>query len=429
MTENFLTKLKEDFEPSLNHSGIDGDRLAKRLAKLSEIGATPEGGVNRPGFSAEEKQAKELVKTWMQEAGLKVWEDGAGNVFGRLAGLDDALPAIASGSHVDSVPNGGNFDGPLGVLAALEVVEAWKETGHRPQRPFEVVIFSDEEGARFNGSLTGSMSLMGTLDIEKQLQLTDFNGDSFEEVLEKYGTSLDELKKASSHKKDIGLFVEVHIEQGKRLEKAGLPVGIVSGIAGPCWLEIIFSGKAGHAGNTPMDDRKDALVAAGEFVVAVETFPEKVSSTAVATVGKLSVHPNGVNVIPGEVSLFADIRDIYENTRDELVSLVIEKAKSIAETRGIEVSIKVNTSVKPVPIDESIRKKLEKAFQENLIEPMRLPSGAGHDSMIVGEEIPVGMIFVRSKDGISHNPKEWSSLNDCVTSVHVLKSFVESLMV
>ncbi|MCH6264276.1 M20 family metallo-hydrolase [Neobacillus citreus] len=425
--ENLISKLLKDYDSALNHSGVNGERLGQRLAMLSEIGATAEGGVNRPGFSAEEKQAKEQVKVWMKDAGLKVWEDGAGNVFGRLSGLADSMPAVASGSHVDSVPNGGNFDGPLGVLAALEVVEAWKETGHRPQRPFEVVIFSDEEGARFNGSLTGSMSLMGTLDIEKQLQLTDFNGDSFEEVLEKYGTSLDELKKASSHKKDIGLFIEVHIEQGKRLEKAGLPVGIVSGIAGPCWLEIIFSGKAGHAGNTPMDDRKDALVAAGEFVVAVETFPEKVSSTAVATVGKLSVHPNGVNVIPGEVSLFADIRDIYENTRDELVSLVIEKAKSIAEKRGIEVSIKVNTSVKPVPIDENIQTKLEKAFLENQIEPMRLPSGAGHDSMIVGEEIPVGMIFVRSKDGISHNPKEWSSLNDCVISVHVLKSFIESL--
>jgi allantoate deiminase len=427
MAENFLNKLLKEYNQELNHSGVSGERLANRLNELSKIGATPEGGVTRPGYSEGEKQAKELVKTWMREAGLKVWEDGAGNVFGRLSGQNDSLPSIASGSHVDSVPNGGNFDGPLGVLAALEVVESWKETGFQPRRPYEVVIFSDEEGARFNGGFTGSMSLMGTLDIEKNLDLVDFNGVPFQTVLETYGTTLEDLKKSSSHKNEIGFFIEVHIEQGKRLEKANLPVGIVSGIAGPCWLELTYSGKAGHAGNTPMNDRKDALAAASELILAVESLPKQVSDTAVATVGKLQVHPNGVNVIPGDVNFFIDIRDIYEDTRNQLVNLIIDKANSIAEDRGIELVITEKTNVKPVPITEEIQKLLEDAVASQQIQPMFLPSGAGHDSMIVGEEIPVGMLFVRSKDGISHNPKEWSSLNDCVLSVHVLKNMVESL--
>lgn len=428
MTENFLNKLLGEYNQDLNHSGVSGERLANRLYELSKIGATSEGGVTRPGYSEGEKQAKELVKTWMREAGLKVWEDGAGNVFGRLSGQDDSLPAVASGSHVDSVPNGGNFDGPLGVLAALEVVESWRETGFQPRRPYEVVIFSDEEGARFNGGFTGSMALMGTLDIEKHLELVDFNGVPFQTVLETYGTNLEDLKKSSSHKNEIGFFIEVHIEQGKRLEKADLPVGIVSGIAGPCWLEVTFSGKAGHAGNTPMNDRKDALVAASELILAVEALPKQVSDTSVATVGKLQVHPNGVNVIPGDVNFFIDIRDIYEDTRDQLVSLIIDKAKTIAKERDIEIVITEKTNVKPVPIREEIQKLLENAVVSQQIQPMFLPSGAGHDSMIVGEEIPVGMLFVKSKDGISHNPKEWSSLNDCISSVHVLKNVVESLI-
>ncbi|MFE8702757.1 M20 family metallo-hydrolase [Cytobacillus sp. FJAT-54145] len=426
--ENFLEKLLADYNSALSNNGINGERVAKRLYELSKIGFTSAGGSNRPGFSKEEKQAKELVKTWMKEAGLDVHEDGAGNVFGRLEGHNNQLPAIASGSHVDSVPNGGHFDGPLGVLAALEVVEAWRETDHNPLKPFEVIIFSDEEGSRFNGGLTGSMAMMGSINYEEQIKLNDFNGDSFTTVLEEYGTTLEKFKMAKREKNDLEFFVEVHIEQGKRLEKANLPVGIVNGIAGPCWVEIIFTGKAGHAGNTPMNDRNDALIAASEFILAVETLPEKVSPTSVATVGKMNVSPNGVNVIPGEVTLYVDIRDIKEETRDQLVELVLEEAKAIAEKRSIKIAIQEKTRVKPVPIEENIQNKLANVLERHGIEPISIPSGAGHDAMILGRELPVSMIFVRSKDGISHNPKEWTSLNDCVTSVHVLKEFIESMM-
>ncbi|THE11939.1 Zn-dependent hydrolase [Bacillus timonensis] len=422
---NFFEKLLSDYDFTLDKKGVSGKRLASRLAALSEIGLTPDNGSHRIGFSHEEKAAKDLVKQWMTEAGLTVTEDGAGNVFGRLNGNNPDLPALLSGSHVDSVPNGGHFDGPLGVLAALEVAEAWKQTGFVPERPFEVVIFSDEEGARFNGGFSGSSSMIGEATREELLPKIDIHGDSFTKVLEDIGLSVDDFFNSKRDLKQLEAFVEIHIEQGKRLERAGVPVGIVTGIAGPCWLIMTFTGSAGHAGNTPMDDRRDALVAASQFIYEVQALPAQVSSSAVATVGKVDVLPNGVNVIPGEVRLTVDIRDIKKETRDQLVDLVIEKAKAITEEHGIELQFEETLREAPVPISKDMRQKLEKSVIAQGIEPVYLPSGAGHDSMIVGHVLPVAMIFVQSKDGISHNPAEWSSLSDCVQSVHVLKDFLE----
>lgn len=425
--EIVYNELTENYDKSLNHSGINGERLALRLAELSEIGLTEEEGSNRISFSQEEKSAKELVKQWMSEAGLKVTEDGAGNVFGRTEGKND-LPAILSGSHVDSVPNGGHFDGPLGVLAALEVAEAWKELNYQPTKPFEVVIFTDEEGARFNGGLTGSRAIVGELNLEEQLKLTDFEEKSFEEVVKQVGLTPDGFLKARRDLSKIEAFVEVHIEQGKRLEKERIPVGVVTGIAGPCWLNVVFRGAAGHAGNTPMDDRKDALTAASEFVLKVQQLPPTVSSSAVATVGKMHVHPNGVNVIPGEVKLTVDIRDIYKDTRDELVSLIVQTGKEIAAVNDIDFQFEEALTVSPVPIDKKMQEKAGQAVKETLgIDPYYLPSGAGHDAMVVGRHVPMAMLFTQSKDGISHNPKEWSSLNDCVQTIHVLKRLIEKL--
>ncbi|WP_453993230.1 M20 family metallo-hydrolase [Bacillus nitroreducens] len=423
---NLLEKLISDYDLSLDKNGVSGERLASRLAALSEIGRTADNGSHRIGFSKEEKAAKDLVKKWMTEAGLTVTQDGAGNVFGRKEGKNPNLPALLSGSHVDSVPNGGHFDGPLGVLAALEVAEAWKQTGYVPERPFEVVIFSDEEGARFNGGFSGSQSMIGEATREEYLPKKDINGDSFTKVIEDIGLSVDEFFASKRDLSKLEAFVEIHIEQGKRLEKAGVPVGIVTGIAGPCWLKLTFTGRAGHAGNTPMNDRQDALVAAGQFIHEVASLPAQVSSSAVATVGKIEVLPNGVNVIPGEVQLSVDIRDIKKETRDQLVDMVIEKAKSVSAAHGIELHYEETIREAPVPISEDMQKKIEKSVVAQGIEPVYLPSGAGHDSMIVGHVLPVAMIFVQSKDGISHNPAEWTSLSDCVQSVHVLKDFVEN---
>ncbi|MFT4414788.1 M20 family metallo-hydrolase [Fredinandcohnia humi] len=418
-------KLLADYYYTLDKNGVSGERLTYRLAALSEIGLTSDFGSYRVGFSKEEKAAKELVMHWMLEAGLKVTVDGAGNVFGRLDGKNPELPALLSGSHVDSVPNGGHFDGPLGVLAALEVAEAWKQTGYVPDRPYEVVIFTDEEGARFNGGFSGSMAMIGEATTEDLLPKKDGNGDSFTKVLEDIGLSVDGFFTSGRDLSKLEAFVEIHIEQGKRLERVGVPVGIVTGIAGPCWLKLTFTGLAGHAGNTPMDDRRDALVAASQFIHEVQSLPQQVSKSAVATVGKVEVLPNGVNVIPGQVKLTVDIRDIQRETRDQLVDMVIEKATTISKSHHIELECEETFREAPVPISEAMQGKLAQAVTSQGIEPVYLPSGAGHDAMIVGHVLPVAMIFVQSKDGISHNPAEWSSLNDCVQAVHVLKEFLE----
>ena len=420
--------LMNGYDPKLDSSGIKGERLAKRLYELSKIGYTQVGGVRRPGLSAEEKEAKELVKKWMAEAGFSIIDDGAGNVIGRLAGKDNAVKAIASGSHLDSVPNGGNFDGPLGVLSALEVAEAWKETGFVSEKPYELIIFTDEEGSRFNSGLTGSRAMAGDINEDEIQQLRDYNGENLEQVLEHYGSSLDAFKKAKRDVTELELFVEVHIEQGKRLEQENQPVGIVSGIAGPAWLELEFTGEAGHAGNTPMIGRKDPLVAAAEFIQGIPDFPAQVSGTSVATIGKMEVFPNGINVIPEKVVLHADIRDINEEPRDQLLERIKQYAQEIAGRRNVKLVIKQNTKIMPVPIEDNLKQKLEQSLNRLGIKPVHIPSGAGHDAMVLGRYIPVAMLFVRSKEGISHNPKEWSSLNDCVYGIHVLKDFIENAM-
>lgn len=428
MTQFDLEKeLLKDYDRTLDKNGVSGHRLAQRLGALSKIGLTELNGANRPGYSFEERKAKDLVKGWMEEVGLTVREDEAGNLFGRLAGKNDSLPVILSGSHVDSVPNGGHFDGTLGVLAALEVVEAWKETGYQPEKPYEVVVFSDEEGARFNSGLHGSKGMMGTEVLEEKLKLVDSEGLSFSEVFEQVGLKAEDYLKAKRDPNEIEVFAEVHIEQGKRLEKANLPCGIVTGIAGSCRIEFTFTGKAGHAGNTPMNDRKDALLAASEFVLEVNKLPKQYSDSAVATVGKLDVEPNGVNVIAGKVTLYVDTRDIYKDTRDRLADRIIELSQEIGNKHGIKVDYVEKTRVTPVQISDELQGLIAESLQDNGIDVLKIPSGAGHDAMILGEKIPVAMIFVRSKDGISHNPAEWSDLNDCVQGVHVLKTFIEKL--
>ncbi|KHF38965.1 Zn-dependent hydrolase [Halalkalibacter okhensis] len=422
-------KLLEGHNLLLSHSGVNAKRLASRLDEVAQIGLTDDNGSKRIGFSVEEKQAKDLVKKWMEEAGLEVTEDGAGNVFGKLLGTEPTLPSILSGSHVDSVPNGGHFDGPLGVLAALEVVEAWKETNFKPRKSFEVVIFSDEEGSRFDNGLLGSQAMAGELDMTSLRQITDFNGNQFEQVLAEAGLTLEGFSRAKRDISKIDSYIEVHIEQGKQLERENLPVGIVSGIAGPCWLQVTFTGESNHAGNTPMLGRKDALVAASTFVQRVSELPQTISETAVATVGKLQVFPNGSNVIAGKVMLTVDIRDIDLECRDRLIDKILVLGNQVQIDCEVTFEYEELLRIAPVQVDDTLIQAAENACIKSDIKPFYLPSGAAHDAMVIGKHVPMAMLFVRSLDGISHNPREFSFLDDCVYSVHVLKNMIEQLNV
>jgi allantoate deiminase len=425
---DLYAKLMNEFKNVHALPDIQEKRIAERLSRLAAIGMTSDGGSNRIAYSQEDREAKELLKGWMKEAGLDVAEDPIGNVIGRMQGADPSLPAVLAGSHIDTVPNGGHFDGTLGVISALEVVQTWKEQGFVPRRTVEIIAFAEEEGARFHGSLTGSQVMMGELSADELKDRRDEQGLSFEEVLKAHGLDFHRLPQAVRRPEEIHAYVELHIEQGKVLEQHDLPVGIVTGIAGPVWLEMEWLGEAGHAGNTPMGMRKDALVAASEFTFLVEQFPAKYSDTAVATVGKMTICPGGVNVIPGRVSLTVDIRDIYRESRDRLVQALKKTAGEIARQRGLTFRCEEKMQIDPVPISERMQNIVKTALEKANLPAFYLPSGAGHDAMILGKHVPTAMIFVRSKDGLSHNPKEWTSLDDIVAGCKVLKETLHQLV-
>jgi allantoate deiminase len=397
---------------------VDGDRLWRRLFELAEVGKRESGGVTRLSLTDEERSAKDLVASFMEEAGLAVREDAAGNLFGRREGTDPDAPAVLVGSHVDSVYDGGNFDGPLGVLAGIEVVQAMEKDGVRTDHPVEVVAFTDEEGARFSFGMIGSRALAGHLssgDLEHQ----DGNGISVAEAMRDYGLDPERIEDARRPQNSLAAYLELHIEQGQVLEAEDLPVGIVTGIAGPVWLRFTVGGESGHAGATPMDRRHDALVAAAEIVGVVEQEASSAPS-AVGTVGQIEVRPGGINIIPGRVDFSVDLRDIDVAVRDGVEGRIRERAGQICDRRGVGLDVEELQRLDPAPCSEEVRGVIADACEEVGIRPHSLPSGAGHDGMHLASLCPMGMIFVRSRDGVSHNPEEWSSREDCEAGCDVL---------
>ena len=397
---------------------VDGDRLWRRLSELAQIGRRESGGVTRLSLTDEERSAKDLVVSFMEEAGLAVREDAVGNLFGRREGSDPDAPAVLVGSHVDSVYDGGNFDGPLGVLAGIEVVQAMEEDGVQTEHPVEVVAFTDEEGARFSFGMIGSRALAGHLS-PGDLKNQDPDGISVAQAMRDYGLDPERAEDARREQDSLAAYLELHIEQGSVLEAEDLPAGIVTGIAGPVWLRFSLRGESGHAGATPMDSRHDALAAAAEIVGVVEQEASSTSS-AVGTVGQIEAGPGGINIIPGLVDFSVDLRDIDVAVRDGVEKRIRERAEEICARRGVELGVEELQRLDPAPCSEEVRGVISDACQEVGIRPHSLPSGAGHDGMHLAGLCPMGMIFVRSKDGISHNPKEWSSREDCEAGCNVL---------
>src|SRR5918997_1096571 len=406
---------------------VDGGRLWQRLSELAEIGKHEEGGVARLSFTPEERAAKDLVSSYMREAGLAVREDAAGNLFGRREGRNSEAPAVLMGSHIDSVLNGGDFDGPLGVLGGIEVLQSMGEEGVETERPVEVVAFTDEEGARFSLGMIGSRALAGSLSGE-DLRHEDREGVSMAAAMREAGLDPVGIGGGGWAPRSLAAYLELHIEQGKVLEGEGLPVGVVTGIAGPVWLRLSLSGEAGHAGTTPMGSRRDALAAAAEVVRIVEEEASATGST-VGTVGQIEARPGGINIIPGRVDLSVDLRDIDEAVRDRAEGRIRTRAEEAWGRRGVGLEFGELQRLPPAPCSEEIRASIAAACEGEGIRPFSLPSGAGHDGMHVAELCPMGMIFVRSRDGISHNPKEWSSREDCEAGCKVLYSTVLDLAI
>jgi allantoate deiminase len=398
---------------------IDGERLWRRISDLGEIGSQGEGGVTRLSFTDEERAAKDKVVTYMKEAGLTVREDAAGNLFGRREGRNSDSPSVLIGSHVDSVYNGGNFDGPLGVLAGIEVLHAMEEQGIETEHPVEVVAFSDEEGARFSFGMIGSRALAGRLTPEGLTEHEDAGGVSIAEAMRAYGLDPERIGEAARPAGSVKAYVELHIEQGRVLENEDLPAGVVTGIAGPVWLRFSIEGETGHAGATPMSLRRDALAAAAEIMGLIEAEASG-TGTSVGTVGQLSLEPGGINIIPGRVEFSLDLRDIDEEVRDGVETRILEGAKEICRRRGVELEIETLQRLAPAPCSELVRDAVARACERVGIRAHALSSGAGHDGMQLTELCPMGMIFVRSRDGVSHSPDEWSSRDDCAKGSHVL---------
>ncbi|MDU0070723.1 Zn-dependent hydrolase [Bacillus glycinifermentans] len=394
---------------------ININRLTNHLQELAVIGKTKDGGINRFSYTDEEKCANEQLEQYMKAAGLSVEYDAIGNLIGSTK-REEGLPVILIGSHIDTVPNGEKYDGSLGVLTAIEVIHSLKENNIRLKHPLKVIAFKDEEGTRFGYGMIGSRAVAGTLT-EEDLKRKDQKGISIEQAINQHGFNKDRLQSAKLE--NVKCYMEVHIEQGKVLEHQNAAVGCVTGITGPVWLQFTLSGLAEHAGATPMDQRQDALVGASLIIAEAEKIAKEYPS-AVATVGQLSIKPNGVNVIPGEVTWTFDIRDIDEDIRDQVERRIKQFSEMIAAERRLGLEVLELQRVAPLRCDQNIQEVIKDCIRKINEPVISLPSGAGHDGMQFKDLFPVGMIFVRSKDGISHNPKEFSSEQDIEKAAKVL---------
>lgn len=401
---------------------IQIERISKRLNEVNRIGFDAEtGGINRFSFTKEEQQAIDLITQYMQQAGMSVSIDSIGNVIGQMGQGEET---IMLGSHIDTVPDGGRFDGLLGVISAIEVAQSLSENQVTFNKILKVVAFKDEEGTRFGFGLIGSKAMAGLLT-EEHLQMADADDVSIAEAMESFNLPPAHIKEAEIQ--PIAAYLELHIEQGKVLENAGLPVGIVTGIAGPLWLELTIEGLREHAGATPMNMRQDALTGASEIIVEIEKMMQQYMP-AVATVGKLHVEPNGVNVIPGKVVFTIDLRDIDEQLITKYEQNILQMAQNIADRRQLKLKYRELQRVNPAQADPAIQQCLAAQIEKRGMPAHYLVSGAGHDAMFLAQKAPMGMLFVRSKDGISHNPLEYTSLEDIEIATHILYDTTVALL-
>lgn len=398
--------------------------IVEKIKALAEFGKDEEGGITRFSFTEEDKLARDLVKKWMVDLDMHIEEDAAGNIIARYGDL--YLPAIAMGSHIDSVPNGGKYDGPLGVITALEVVRRLKKEDIELNSPVEVIVFSDEEGARFGGGLFGSRVMTGILE-EEALQRKDRNGISEYEAMKEFGYNPDNLESAIRKPEDFRAYFEVHVEQAKVLEDVDKPVGIVSGIAGPDHFYAEFFGRADHAGATPMNLRQDAMLGAAKAVIAAEDIANRAGDSTVATVGSIQVKPDATNVIAGYAKITFDVRDINVTDREWAVMEIKQELQDIAEELDLEVKVTEWYSVPPVVLSEELLEIAEDVAQKEDINAHTMVSGAAHDAMNMTLLTKVLMFFVRSKDGVSHCPEEYSSPEDINEAAELLFQTVKRI--
>ncbi|MDQ0172594.1 M20 family metallo-hydrolase [Paenibacillus tundrae] len=406
---------------------INQARLDERIEQLSRIGRIADTGVCRLALTPEDMEGIIQVRLWMEETGLTTRLDAFGNLIGRLEGTDPSLPLLMLGSHIDSQPYGGRYDGAIGVLGALEAVQCLIEQGIQPMMPIEVIAFCDEEGSRFNKGLFGSRGITGQLE-EGELERQDKHGMTRREALESFGCSPAQFAESVYPPGAIGAYLELHIEQGPVLESIDAPVGVVTGISGPLWLTVTMKGMAGHAGSVPMGMRHDALVGSAKVIAAFdEMVREDPGAPTVGTVGSLRVFPDSRNIIPEEVSFTVDLRDMEMARRDRLEARFMQLLEDVSKQHGLSYSLTVDTNSEPRYCAERIKSAIHSSAEAMGMTLPELMSGPFHDALALSHVCDYGMIFVRSKDGISHHPSEYSSPEDIALGTEVLYRTVRQM--
>lgn len=399
---------------------VNVKRIHSRLEEIYQCGRKEDGTFTRMAYSPEDVKGRETFMNYFRKLGIEPRVDEAGNIHARLEGEDPSLPAILTGSHLDTVPDGGKYDGVVGCVSGLEAVETLVENGKKLRHPLEVIVFTDEEGFRFGSGLLGSGAICGQ-DLDIRETDLDLYGNERGEVIKSYGITVADAPKARIRPEDVHCFIELHVEQGASLYKSKTPIGVVSSIAGVSRYEITITGEANHAGSTIMADRKDALVAASRFIAQV---PEIVKANGndytVATVGTIKVQPNSVNVVPGSCTFNLEIRD-----QDAAVIECIEKnakayLEQVCKEMGEEYTFTQISYHEPAPMSEWVKAAIETEVQKMGVDYKVVPSGAFHDSLIMTSVFPTGMIFVPSVDGISHSRYEFTEDADIEQGAQLL---------
>ena len=399
---------------------INSERVMRRLKAIYEAGLKSDGSHSRIAFSEEDRRGRSIFTSWAIEAGLEVKTDEAGNLYIKYAGSDDSLPAIGIGSHLDTVPDGGMYDGAVGCVAALEICQVMKEESYIPTRSIEIIVFADEEGVRFGDGLFGSSYACG---VTKEINYaeSDVSGASRSEVMQDYSGNIERLDTRFDPSSELAFFVELHIEQGGKLDSEDMSIGVVTSIAGVSRRSFKIIGEANHAGSTAMRDRKDALVTAAGIIAQVPNIVEEFGGEyTVATVGEIKNEPNSVNVIPGACAFSLEVRDQSAETMEQIEGKVFLMAEELCKKKGTCLKVEQISDSKPMPMADVLINIIEKSVRDMGEKYMKLPSGAFHDSLVMASCVPTGMIFIPSVGGISHSRFEYTKEKDIEKGCNVL---------
>ena len=393
---------------------INRDRLQQRLNALAMIGRLPEGGVRRTAYSDEDLAARQWVTTAMQAAGMTVTLDAAGNLIGRYGGTE-ALPALATGSHIDTVPAGGRYDGALGVLAGIEAVATLQEAGLRLRHPIEVIAFTDEEG-----EMIGSKAMAGTAKLTDPEHFRRLDGETIQACLQRVGGNWEALATAQRTDEAIAAYLELHVEQGGVLESEQCQIGVVQGIVSLQRFQVTITGRPNHAGTTPMHLRQDALYAASLLVAAVHDVAVEIPGDQVATVGLLNVLPNAANIVPGQVHLTIDMRDLSLETLSTMVTVLKQRLDEIMSSTSTQIELRPQHFVEPTLASPAVQGAIATVCDDLNLTHYSMPSRAIHDAQEIGRFTQMGMIFVPSQAGVSHAEDEYTSPEQCGQGADVL---------